>query len=111
MIVRIDTSITHEATVSLEIAGKWVTKQSAVRPASAQTVLPVLEEMLAEHKVTLKDITAIELHTGPGSFTGLRVGAAIAQTLSWTLNVPLNGKPAGTLPELQYEKTKYDQEN
>ncbi len=108
MIVRIDTSVTHQATVSIELGGAWITKHSDVKPASAQTVLPLLEALLKEHSKTLQDVTAVELHTGPGSFTGLRVGAAIAQTLSWILRVPLNGTPPGTLPELQYEQTKYD---
>lgn len=108
MIVRIDTSVTHQAIVSLNFDGTWITKRSEVRPASAQTVLPLLEALLKEQSKTLQDVTAVEVHTGPGSFTGLRVGATIAQTLSWILQVPLNGKPPGTLPELLYEQTKYD---
>ena len=40
----------------------------------------------------LLDITEIEVHTGPGSFTGLRVGIAVATTLGKLLNIPVNGQ-------------------
>lgn len=109
MKIRIDTSVSHQAVVSLYKDGTWIAKHADVKPASAQTVLPLLESLLADQHVMISDITAVEVHTGPGSFTGLRVGAAIAQTLSWALQIPINDKPPGTLPQLHYEKTKYDE--
>ena len=51
---------------------------------------------------TIQDITSVEFNKGPGSFTGLRVGASIANTLSLTLNIPINGQAPGTVIEPTY---------
>ncbi len=53
----------------------------------SQVVLPMIESLLKTQKKSLKDITAIEINPGPGSFTGLRVGAAIANTLGFALGL------------------------
>jgi tRNA threonylcarbamoyladenosine biosynthesis protein TsaB len=61
-----------------------------------------LDELLQEHNLKVTDITHIRLETGPGSFTGLRVGAVIAATLSAVLRIPINDLPPGNIPELNY---------
>ena len=58
----------------------------------SQQVLKLIEQILKKHKKTLHDITEIKIETGPGSFTGLRVGIAVANALAWTLKIPVNGK-------------------
>ena len=64
----------------------------------SQTTLPMIEEILAEHKLNISDITAITVAMGPGSFTGLRVGATIANALGYLLDIPVNGKKALAIP-------------
>ena len=61
----------------------------------SQRLLLFIEEVLEGKNLELKDITEIEVYTGPGSFTGLRVGVSVAQALAWALNIPVNGKKAG----------------
>lgn len=61
-------------------------------------LLPLIEEALRENNCTFKDITEIIVATGPGSYTGLRVGAAVANTLGFLLRVPVNGKKALVTP-------------
>ena len=75
-----------------------VTKTSQSRIVKSQAVLPLIEEMLLEQKLTLKDITEITVVTGPGSFTGLRVGATVANALGYLLGVPVNGKRDLVIP-------------
>lgn len=58
----------------------------------SQQVLTLINQILEEHKKTLKDITEIKVETGPGSFTGLKVGVAVANALAWALKIPVNGK-------------------
>lgn len=58
----------------------------------ASDILSLIKASLIKEKKELKDISEVFVHTGPGSYTGIRVGATIAQTLAWSLNVPLNGQ-------------------
>lgn len=48
-----------------------------------------LKNHLAEHGKTWQDLKKITFMSGPGSFTGLRIGAAIVNTLAHELNIPL----------------------
>lgn len=58
----------------------------------SQYLLEFISEKLNEDSKSIKDISEIEVFTGPGSFTGLRVGVTIANTLGWSLDIPVNGK-------------------
>ncbi|MBO7131762.1 hypothetical protein J6V85_00660 [Candidatus Saccharibacteria bacterium] len=55
----------------------------------AEKLLSFLRDKLAENHKTFTDITEITFMSGPGSFTGLRIGAAIVNTLASELNIPL----------------------
>ncbi len=52
----------------------------------------MVQRLLEEKKAELSDLKAIEVVTGPGSFTGLRVGVSIANALGYALGIPVNGK-------------------
>lgn len=62
------------------------------RADKSQKLLPFIIERLSEKGKSLHDITSIEVNTGPGSFTGLRIGVAVANTLGWVLGVSVNDK-------------------
>ena len=91
-ILFIDTSSNEEITVRLTIGDKTFTEQKKVDKMRAQAVLPMVDGLLIQQGLTTKDLTSLEVNPGPGSFTGLRVGVAIANTLATTLKIPLNGK-------------------
>lgn len=55
----------------------------------SQTLLPMVDEMVKMLGVDLKELDAIGISKGPGSFTGLRIGSATAKGLSQTLNIPV----------------------
>lgn len=63
----------------------------------SQVVLPMIQELFKKSGKTLKDVTEIRVNTGPGSFTGLRVGVAIANALGFALKIPVNGKNVSKL--------------
>ena len=65
---------------------------SGPQTAHSQVVIPMVGKLLKKQKATIQDITEIEVNRGPGSFTGLRVGVAIANALGYALKVPVNGK-------------------
>lgn len=56
-----------------------------------EELLQQLDELLAETAKPRTDITAVVVGTGPGSFTGLRIGLATAKTIAYALNVPIVG--------------------
>lgn len=91
-ILYIDTTNNKEIVVGLEIAGKKDEICEEVGEKRAQMVLSLIDQLLKKHDLTVQDLTAIEVNHGPGSFTGIRVGITIAQTLAKTLVIPLNGK-------------------
>lgn len=57
----------------------------------AERLMPLIEELLAAHDIAWKEVSAVATTTGPGSFTGLRVGMAAARGLSLALDCPCYG--------------------
>ena len=55
----------------------------------SQTLLPMVEEIVSMVGIELKEIDAIAVSAGPGSFTGLRIGSATAKGLGLALNKPI----------------------
>lgn len=97
VILSIDTSDRENTVVTLEVEGK-VEKLVVDTPLGSGTaVLSSIETILGKHGLKLPDITDLRVATGPGSYTGLRVGAAIVNTLSWLLRVPVNGEPSNSV--------------
>jgi tRNA threonylcarbamoyladenosine biosynthesis protein TsaB len=103
VIIYIDTSNNKEVSVSLKIGEKVFEKKQAPDHRKAQLVLPFVDGLLKEHQLQLSDITSIEVNQGPGSFTGLRVGITIANTLGFLLHIPVNGKKDGEQVEAYYQ--------
>lgn len=66
----------------------------------SQTLLPMVDEVLKILDMDTKDLDAIAVAGGPGSFTGLRIGAATAKGLALVLNIPVINIP--TVDSLAY---------
>ena len=79
--------------------------ETNARQEKAQRLLPFIDELMQKHNKKFKDITEIKVNTGPGSFTGLRVGVSVANALGWALGVPVNGKDLrnGEVVNINYE--------
>lgn len=58
-------------------------------------LLVAIEGILKKEKLTFKNLKAILVNRGPGSFTGVRVGVTVANTLGWSLNIPVYGYKKG----------------
>lgn len=55
----------------------------------AEKLLEFIKDKLSDHDKDWQDITEIIFMSGPGSFTGLRIGASIVNTIANELNIPL----------------------
>lgn len=88
MKLSVDTSDNQKTIVGLD--GERLEKITG--PDKSQQVLSLIDQILKKNKKSLRDITEIEVETGPGSFTGLRIGVAVANALGWSLKIPVNGK-------------------
>lgn len=66
----------------------------------SQTLLPMVEEIVRVTDTELSDVDAIAVAAGPGSFTGLRIGAATVKGLALALEKPI--VPVPTLEGLAY---------
>lgn len=56
-------------------------------------IMPLIDAVFQEAKITPKDIDVIYVVTGPGSFTGVRIGVTVAKTMAWALHkniIPLS---------------------
>ena len=59
----------------------------------AERIFPAIDELLALTGTTYADLTRLAVTTGPGSFTGLRIGLAAARGLGLALEIPVIGVP------------------
>lgn len=85
----IDTTSNQTIKVGLQINNKNHISERPLEKQKAQVVLPMIDELLKKHNLTLKDLEAIKVNPGPGSFTGIRVGYTIANTLAFLLKIPI----------------------
>lgn len=60
-------------------------------PGNFRPLIPALHELLGFSKSDLKDIRAVTVAKGPGSFTGLRVGLSAAKGICQGLGIPIIG--------------------
>ncbi len=97
MILYINTKEQNKVIVALRDAqGKLIKTLSAQNKYGSQVLLPLMSKLFDRTKMILKDLKGIEVETGPGSFTGLRVGVSVANALGFALNIPVNGKKMET---------------
>lgn len=103
VVLGINTSSREKIVVVIRKAQKKFKLIHKEKNPKGEIVLSLIDKLLKEHRIKLEDITQISVNEGPGSFTGLRIGAAVANTLSYALKIPVNGKKIGEIVEPTYE--------
>lgn len=111
LLLCIDSSTTH-ASVALATNGTLIgLKINQNQKDHASFLQPAIHSLLQEANHSLKDLNAIAVTSGPGSYTGLRVGFASAKGLAYALDIPLIGiettrlMSAAALPLLQNKRS------
>lgn len=66
----------------------------ALRARDAEHLMPAVDATLREAGMAVRDLARVACGAGPGSFTGLRIGAAIAKGLAHALGRPLHAVPS-----------------
>lgn len=103
----IDTSVARQVTVSLERDGVTDTHTVPSAGGHSQAVVPAVREILDRNGVGQDEAVRVEVSPGPGSFTGLRVGAAVGAVVAWMTGGTVNGHEAGVPVDLTYDGDRW----
>ena len=57
--------------------------------AQTQTILPMIDQAFTQLGLSASELTAIAFSRGPGSFSGVRINAAVSQALAWANDLPV----------------------
>lgn len=87
-LLTLDTSGPYCA-VALSLDGRISCAEASSERRAAQEVLPLVEELLQAQSFSLARLDGIAVVNGPGSFTGIRIGVAVAQGLGLSVGLPV----------------------
>lgn len=93
-IIAIETS-SELASVALLRGDQILSRVTAGTHTHSQTILPMLQTLLAEAGISLQQCDAIAFGAGPGSFTGVRTACGVVQGLAFGADLPV--VPVSTL--------------
>ena len=106
-ILLIETS-TEACSVAISLGDKVISQEYIKEPkAHASMLAPLIETTLKRCNIEVKDLDAVAVSEGPGSYTGLRVGVSTAKGICFGKNILLIG--ISTLTTLAYQSEgQYD---
>ncbi|MGH8580896.1 MAG: tRNA (adenosine(37)-N6)-threonylcarbamoyltransferase complex dimerization subunit type 1 TsaB [Gammaproteobacteria bacterium] len=96
-LLAIDTS-TDACSVALDIEGHVFARFELVPRRHAEITLPMIEQLLSEAELGVKQLDAIAFGCGPGAFTGLRIACGVTQGIAFSADLPV--VPVSTLAAL-----------
>ncbi|WP_369371049.1 tRNA (adenosine(37)-N6)-threonylcarbamoyltransferase complex dimerization subunit type 1 TsaB [Promicromonospora sp. Populi] len=93
-VLALDTSAAVAVSLVDEDGARLASRTSDERRRHAESLAPLINEVLAEAGIERSALTSVVAGTGPAPFTGLRVGLVTARTLALALGIPVLGVPS-----------------
>jgi tRNA threonylcarbamoyl adenosine modification protein YeaZ len=90
-LLAIDTAGSRLQLALLRADGEVVTLVEEMAQGQAERIFPAIDELLTRRAVAYRDLNRVAVTTGPGSFTGLRIGLSAARGLGLALQIPVVG--------------------
>ena len=86
-LLALDTS-TEACSVALSINNQLLTLDEVYPQQHSKRILPMIQQLLSQAQLSLSQLDGIVFGKGPGSFTGVRIGAGVCQGLGFGANLP-----------------------
>ncbi|OGG21538.1 threonylcarbamoyl-AMP synthase [Candidatus Gottesmanbacteria bacterium RIFCSPHIGHO2_02_FULL_40_13] len=90
--LHIDTRDRYKAKIKIIKAEKKYNFEEEQAKNNSQSLLQLIDKALKKCNFKLNDLNFINVETKGGSFTGVRIGLAVANTLGWVYGIPVNSK-------------------
>lgn len=99
----IDTRDNKKVIARIEKNGENFEEVSDNDNSRPESILNLIQKVCKKASISLENIDEIQVEEGPGSYTGLKVGASVANALSFALQRKVNGKEIGEQVAPKYE--------
>ena len=107
IIMGIDTSGSFGGAALVSEQGLVAEYLLQIHRGHSELIVPTIERVLSDSGIALEDLTAFAVVTGPGSFTGLRIGLATVKGFAYALNKPFI--PVTAMEALAWHHRTYPQ--
>ena len=91
MIICLETATNLCSVALCDSAGVISLRESNESKSHASLLTVFIEEILKENGIRARDLEAVAVSKGPGSYTGLRIGVSVAKGIAYAASIPLIG--------------------
>jgi tRNA threonylcarbamoyladenosine biosynthesis protein TsaB len=89
VILGIETAVEHVGVAIGDSRGIRAHSMLASDRRHAESLTPMIQFVMSQAEAQMSDFSAVAVDIGPGLFTGMRVGIAAAQSIAWSLELPM----------------------